>query len=294
MVEHVRDALGRDQVSKRRACRVLGQPRSTQRRAPHVPDEEPRLVKRMIELATQYGRYGYRMITGMLRNEGWRVNHKRIERLWRREGLKVPQKQPKRRRIWLNDGSCVRLRLAYKDHVWSYDFVQDRTSDGRDFRMLTLIDEHSRECLAIDVARRLNSENVLERLSDLFVRRGVPDYIRSDNGPEFTAKKVTEWLERVEVKTLFIEPGSPWENGYNESFNGTLRYELLDVELFDTLLEAKVLVERWRKEYNTIRPHSSLGYRPPAPESIRPWTDSARRSLPNENLLKGNHMLNLT
>ena len=222
MVEHVRDALGRDQVSKRRACRVLGQPRSTQRRAPHVPDEEPRLVKRMIELATQYGRYGYRMITGMLRNEGWRVNHKRIERLWRREGLKVPQKQPKWRRIWLNDGSCVRLRLAYKDHVWSYDFVQDRTSDGRAFRMLTLIDEHSRECLAIDVARRLNSENVLERLSDLFVRRGVPDYIRSDNGPEFTAKKVTEWLERVEVKTLFIEPSSPWENGYNESFNGTL------------------------------------------------------------------------
>ena len=294
MVEHVRDALGRDQVSKRRACRVLGQPRSTQRRAPHVPDEEPRLVKRMIELATQYGRYGYRMITGMLRNEGWRVNHKRIERLWRREGLKVPQKQPKRRRIWLNDGSCVCLRPAYKDHVWSYDFVQDRTSDGRAFRMLTLIDEHSRECLAIDVARRLNSENVLERLSDLFVRRGVPDYIRSDNGPEFTAKKVTEWLERVEVKTLFIEPGSPWENGYNESFNGTLRYELLDVELFDTLLEAKVLVERWRKEYNTIRPHSSLGYRPPAPKSIRPWTDSARRSLPNENLLKGNHMLNLT
>ena len=294
MVEHVRDALGRDQVSERRACRVLGQPRSTQRRAPHVPDEEPRLVKRMIELATQYGRYGYRMITGMLRNEGWRVNHKRIERLWRREGLKVPQKQPKRRRIWLNDGSCVRLRPAYKDHVWSYDFVQDRTSDGRAFRMLTLIDEHSRECLAIDVARRLNSENVLERLSDLFVRRGVPDYIRSDNGPEFTAKKVTEWLERVEVKTLFIEPGSLWENGYNESFNGTLRYELLDVELFDTLLEAKVLVERWRKEYNTIRPHSSLGYRPPAPESIRPWTDSARRSLPNENLLKGNDMLNLT
>ena len=141
------------------------------------------------------------------------------------------------------------------DHVWSYDFVQDRTSDGRAFRMLTLIDEYSRECLAIDVARRLNSEDVLERLSDLFVRRGVPDYIRSDNGPEFTAKKVTEWLERVDVKTLFIEPGSPWENGYNESFNGTLRYELLDVELFDTLLEAKVLIERWRMcEYNTIRP----------------------------------------
>jgi putative transposase len=294
MVEHVRDALGRDQVSERRACRVLGQPRSTQRRVRLVPDDEPRLVKRMIELATQYGRYGYRMVTGMLRNEGWKVNHKRIERLWRREGLKVPQKQPKRRRIWLNDGSCVRLRPAYKDHVWSYDFVQDRTSDGRAFRMLTLIDEHSRECLAIDVARRLTSEDVLERLSDLFVRRGVPDYIRSDNGPEFTAKKVTEWLERVEVKTLFIEPGSPWENGYNESFNGTLRYELLDVELFDTLLEAKVLIERWREEYNTIRPHSSLGYRPPAPEAIHPWTEMARHRLSVEYLLKENDMLKLT
>ncbi len=294
MVEHVRDALGRDQVSKRRACRVLGQPRSTQRRAPHVPDEEPRLVKRMIELATQYGRYGYRMITGLLRNEGWKVNHKRIERLWRREGLKVPQKQPKRRRLWLNDGSCVRLRPAYRDHVWSYDFVQDRTSDGRSFRMLTLIDEYSRECLAIDVARRLTSEDVLERLSDLFVRRGVPDYIRSDNGSEFTAKKVTEWLDRVDVKTLFIEPGSPWENGYNESFNGTLRYELLDVELFDTLLEAKVLIERWRIEYNTIRPHSSLGYRPPAPETIKRWSESARRSLPTEILLKEDDRLTLT
>ena len=169
----------------------------------------------MVELASLYGRYGYRLITGMLRNEGWKVNHKRIERLWRREGLKVPQKQPKRRRLWLNDGSCVRLRPSYVDHVWSYDFVQDRTADGRAFRMLTLIDEYSRECLAINVARRLTSEDVLERLSDLFVRRGVPAYIRSDNGPEFTARKVRDWLKRLDVKTLFIEPGSPWENGYN-------------------------------------------------------------------------------
>jgi len=270
-VERVRNTLGREEVSERKVCRVLGQPRSTQRRTPQVPDDEPRLVKRTVELATQYGRYGYRLITGMLRQEGWKVNHKRIERLWRREGLKVPQKQPKRRRLWLNDGSCVRLRPAYRDHVWSYDFVQDRTSDGRAFRMLTLIDEYSRECLAIDVARKQTSEDVLERLSDLFVRRGVPEYIRSDNGSEFTAQKVTEWLERVGVKTLFIEPGSPWENGYNESFNGTLRYELLDMEWFDTLLEAKVLIERWRVEYNTVRPHSSLGYRPPAPEAIQPW-----------------------
>ena len=267
---YFRNTLGPEIVSERRACRVLGQPRSTQRREPYLPDDEPRLVKRMIELATQYGRYGYRTIWGMLLLEGWKVNHKRIERLWRREGLKVPKKQPKRRRLWLNDGSCVRLRPGYKDHVWSYDFVQDRTSDGRSFRMLVIMDEYSRECLSIDVARRLNSEDVLERLSDLFIQRGTPNYIRSDNGAEFTAKKVRKWLERVDVKTLFIEPGSPWENGYVESFNGTLRDQLLNGEIFDTLLEAKVLIERWRREYNTIRPHSSLGYLPPAPEAIAP------------------------
>ena len=198
------------------------------------------------------------------------MNHKRVERIWRQEGLKVPQKQPKRGRLWMNDGSCVRRRAAYRNHVWSYDFVADRTADGRSFRMLVVVDEHTRECLSIDVARRLTSEDVLERLSDLFVRRGVPLYIRSDNGPEFTAKCVRQWLSRVEVKTLFIEPGSPWENGYVESFNGKLRDELLGPELFDTLLEAKVLIERWRHEYNTLRPHSSLGYRPPAPEAVQP------------------------
>lgn len=224
----------------------------------------------MIELATQYGRYGYRRITIMLRREGWRVNHKRVERLWRQEGLKVPAKKPKRRRLWLNDGSCVRLRPQHRDHVWSYDFVNARTHDGRPLRMLTLIDEFTRECLAIDVERRLTSEQVLERLSDLFVRRGVPKYIRSDNGPEFTALKVRDWLERVDVQTLFIEPGSPWENGYIESFNGKLRDELLNGEIFETLLEAKVLIERWRIEYNTVRPHSSLGYSPPAPETRQP------------------------
>jgi transposase InsO family protein len=235
-----------------------------------IPADEPPLVKRIVQLASDYGRYGYRRVSALLRGEGWLVNHKRVERLWRQEGLKVPQKQPKRRRLWLADGSCVRLRPTHRDHVWSYDFVQDRTSEGRSFRMLTLIDEHSRECLAIDVARRLTSEDVLERLSDLFVRRGLPQYLRSDNGSEFTANKVREWLSRVGVTTLFIEPGSPWENGYVESFNGKLRDELLAREQFDTLLEAKVLVERWRRDYNTRRPHSSLGYRPPAPEAIQP------------------------
>ena len=192
---------------------MLGQSRATQRRKRSVPADEPPLVKRIIELASDYGRYGYRRVTALLRSEGWLVNHKRVQRLWRREGLKVPKKQPKRRRLWLADGSCVRLRPMHRDHVWSYDFVADRTSDGRAIRMLTLIDEHSRECLAIDVARKLTSEDVLERLSELFVRRGVPSYLRSDNGAEFTATKVREWLSRVGVTTLFIEPGSPWENG---------------------------------------------------------------------------------
>jgi len=233
-----------------------------------VPEDEPRLVRRIIDLATRYGRYGYRRITMMLREEGWKVNHKRIERLWRQEGLKVPAKQPKRRRLWLNDGSCVRLRPQHRDHVWSYDFVFSRTHDGRPVRMLTLIDEFTRECLAIDVSRRMTSEDILERLSDLFIQRGPPEYIRSDNGPEFTAHRVCDWLENVGVKTLLIEPGSPWENGFIESFNGKLRDELLNREVFDTLLEAKVLIERWRIHYNTVRLHSSLGYRPPAPEAV--------------------------
>ena len=269
-MDYVRDALGHDQISERRACRVLEQVRATQRRSRYIPSDEPRLVKRMIELASEYGRYGYRRVGALLRAEGFRVNHKRIARLWRQEGLKVPQKQPKRRRLWLNDGSCIRLRPAYKDHVWSYDIVKDRTSDGRPLRLLTIIDEYTRECLAIDVGRHMTSENVLERLAQLFVDRGAPAYLRSDNGPEFIAKKVRKWLSKVGVGTLYIEPGSPWENGYGESFNGKLRDELLTREVFDALLEAKVLVERWRRHYNTIRPHSSLGYRPPAPEAILP------------------------
>jgi len=258
-------------VSERRACQVLGQARSTQRHKPNVSNDEVHLVGRIIALATHYGRYGYRRITVLLQREGFRVNHKRIERLWRREGLKVPHKQPKRGRLWLNDGSCIRLRPERKDHVWSYDFVFDRTRDGRPLRMLTMIDEYTRECLAIDVNRRLNSEDVLARLADLFIRRGVPEYIRSDNGPEFTAKAVRHWLQRVGVKTLYITPGSPWENGYNESFNGKLRDELLNGEVFNTLLEARVLIARWRQEYNRVRPHSSIGQRAPAPGAIEPF-----------------------
>ena len=231
----VRERLGTERVSERRACRVLGQVRSTQRRERQIPDDEARLVAEMVELATQYGRYGYRRITAMLQGEGGKVNHKRVERLWRQEGLKVPSKQPKRRRLWLNDGSCVRLRAAHKDHVWSYDFVPERTHDGRAFRLLTLLDEYTRECLAIEVKRQMNHQDVLDQLAELFVHRGVPEFIRSDNGSEFTAQAVRKWLEALGVRTLYIEPGSPWENGYIESFNGKLRDELLNVEIFDTL-----------------------------------------------------------
>ena len=258
------------EVPERRACRVLDQRRSTQRYEPKIKDDEPRLVARIVKLATKYGRDGYRRITAMLRREGWRVNHKRVERIWRQEGLKVPKKQPKRGRLWLNDGSCVRLRPERPNHVWSYDFVADRTSDGRPLRLLAIMDEYTRECLSIDVARKLRSEDVLWRLARLFTEHGVPEHIRSDNGPEFTAKAVRAWLGDLGVKTLFIEPGSPWENGYIESFNGKLRDELLNVELFETLVEAKVLTAEWRREYNWRRPHIALGYRPPAPAAIDP------------------------
>ena len=264
MVRKICDFLA---VSERRACRILKQARTTQRREAKVGSEEERLTQRIVELATRYGRYGYRRITALLNWESWKVNHKRVERIWRREGLKVPKKQPKRSRLWLNDGSCVRLRPLHKDHVWSYDFMTARTADGRAFRILNILDEYTRECLAVLVERRITAEDVINQLFNLFVFRGIPEHIRSDNGPEFTAKAVRRWLGRLGVKTLFIEPGSPWENGYIESFNGKMRDELLDREIFMTLTEAKVLIESWRKEYNETRPHSALGYRPPAPEA---------------------------
>ena len=248
---------------------MLGQSRSSQRRKPATPtEEEVRLRARVVAIASSYGRYGYRKVTGRLRLEGWRVNPKRVARIWREEGLKVPKKQPKRRRLWLGDGSCIRLRPQHRNHVWAYDFVADQTHDGRPIRMLTVVDEFTRECLAIRVERQLQSKHVIEVLGELFLTHGVPDHIRSDNGPEFTAASVRQWLDRTSVNTLFIEPGSPWENGYVESFNGRLRDECLNGEIFETLLEAQVLIERWRHEYNTFRPHGALGYRPPAPEAI--------------------------
>ncbi len=263
----MRQALG---ISERRACRTLGQHRSTQRKGPcGVPDEE-RLTEDIIELTRVHGRYGYRMITGLLNNAGWHVNHKRVERIWRTEGLKVPQKQAKKGRLWLGDGSCVRLRPERPNHVWSYDFVQDRTHDGRIFRTLNIIDEFTKEALVIRVDRKLNSTDVVDALTDLFILRGPPDFIRSDNGAEFIAKKVRAWIGAVGANTAFIEPGSPWENGYCESFNARFRDELLNAEVFYSLREAQILIERWRRYYNTVRPHSSLRYRPPAPEAFVP------------------------
>ncbi len=268
-------------VSERLACRILGQHRSTQRKIPRQPEDEAALTADIIALATQYGRYGYRRITALLRDAGWWVNKKRVERIWRREGLKVPQKQPKKGRLWLNDGSCIRLRPEYPNHVWSYDFVEDRTHDGRKFRMLNLIDEFTRECLAIRVSRKLKAVDVIDVLSDLFILRGIPGHVRSDNGPEFVAKAVREWIPAVGAKTAYIEPGSPWENGYCESFNSKLRDELLKGEIFYTLQEAQVIIENWRRHYNTVRPHSSLGYRPPAPEVLVPASKLAPRPILN-------------
>jgi len=257
-------------VSERRACRALGQHRSTQRKVPRGREDDERLRADLIELTRQYGRYGYRKISAMLRDAGWVVNDKRVERIWRQEGLKVPARQPKRGRLWLTDGSCIRLRPQYRNHVWSYDFVEDRTHDGRKVRMLNVIDEFTHECLAIRVARKLKAIDVIDVLSDLFILRGVPGHIRSDNGPEFVAKAVQGWITAVGARTAYIAPGSPWENGYVESFNARMRDELLNGKIFYSLREAQIIIESWRIHYNTRRPHASLGYRPPAPEVFVP------------------------
>jgi transposase InsO family protein len=261
-VIYVQQKLG---VTERRACNALGQSRGAQRRKPKRAEDEEALAADIIRLAQRYGRYGYKRITALLRAQGWVVNHKRVERIWRQEALKVPKRHKKKGRLYLNDGSCIRLRPHWKNHVWSYDFVADRLINGRKIRILTVIDEYTRECLALRVGYGLKCDDVMDVLSDLFIGRGIPDHIRSDNGSEFTAKPVRNWLANLGVKTLYIEPGSPWENGYNESFNGRLRDELLNGEVFYTLKEAQIIIEQWRRHYNHIRPHSSLGYRPPAP-----------------------------
>jgi putative transposase len=252
-------------ISQRHACQALGIHRSSIRKQLKSSSDKDALVKDTLRLAQQYGRYGYRRITALLKTEGWQVNHKRVERIWREQGLKVPRRQPKRRRLYLNNGSCIRLRPLYPKHVWSYDFVWDRLSSGKKIRLLTIIDEYTRECLKIRVDYQIKSDDVLDELTNLFLTKGIPDHIRSDNGSEFTAHTLRQWLSDLGVKTAYISPGSPWENGFNERFNGSLRDECLNLEQFDTLKEAQVIVEQWVREYNHIRPHSSLQYNPPAP-----------------------------
>ena len=245
----------------------MGINRTTQRYIPQKQNNEIALRKDIVRLAEKYGIYGYRRITALLKAEGWCINHKRVERIWREEGLRVPQKQQKRGRLYFNDGSCIRLRPLHKNHVWSYDFVQDRLCNGKKIRMLTVIDEYTRKCLKIKVGYKLKSDDVLESIADLFLSEGLPEYIRSDNGSEFVAKSVQDFLGKINVKTAYIAPGSPWENGFNERFNEILRDELLNREIFFNLKEAQVLVENYRNEYNQIRPHSSLNYQPPAPRA---------------------------
>jgi putative transposase len=251
-------------ISERRACRALGVPRSSQRYVGTERGREEELLLRIRALAREHPRYGYRRIRALLQREGWSVNLKRVHRLWRREGLEVPQIQRRRRRLGPSENGCTRRRAERPDHVWSYDFIHDQTADGRGLKLLPVVDEFTRECLTIEVERSLTAEDVVSTLEYLFEVRGEPEFIRSDNGPEFVAEAVSSWLARRGSKALYIAPGSPWENAYSETFNSRLRDELLDREMFETLKEAKVLLEDHRLEYNDRRPHSSLGYRTPA------------------------------
>jgi len=251
-------------LSERRACRILQQPRVTQRYESKQPDKDKALVSAMKRLAGEHPRYGYRLITGKLRQEGWYVNKKRVQRLWRKEGLQVPYRRKIKKSKGSSENSCSVKKAEYINHVWTYDFIEDRTEDGRKLKLLTVLDEWKRESAAIEVGRSIKSRDVISVLEYLFMVRGVPGYIRSDNGSEFIADAVKKWLEDQMVGTLYIEPGSPWENGYIESFHSRLRDELLNRELFYSVKEAKVLVENWRMDYNHHRPHSSLGYITPA------------------------------
>jgi putative transposase len=261
-VAHVRRRLA---VSERRACRVLDQSRRTQRYQARRADDEGALVRRMLELVRLHPRYGYRRIWAILnKQEGWRVNCKRIYRLWRQEQLKVPQKRRKKRRLGTSDNGCIRQRALHKDQVWTWDFIFDVTANGRSIKWLSIVDEFTRECLALEVNRKMTAVEVIDVLRELSAIRGLPEHIRCDNGPEFIAEAIRTWLTASKVQTLYIEPGSPWQNGYAESFHARLRDELLSVELFETLAEAKMLATQWRLEYNHRRPHSSLDYQTPA------------------------------
>jgi putative transposase len=263
-----REAVGHLQceleMSQRRACKVVGQPRATQRHTPKPDAEEERLRERLNEFSAQRPRAGYRTACGQLRQEGLRVNPKRVQRLWREEGLKVPRRQCKKRRLGTSENGSQRRVATQPNEVWSYDFVSDQTSDGRRLKYLCVVDEFTRECLALEVRRSFRAKEVIAVLAGLIAVRGAPVHLRSDNGPEFVAKAVQGWLKEQNVGPLYIAPGSPWENAYVESFNSRLRDEHLNREEFATLLEAQVLAAGWQRDYNEARPHSSLEYLAPA------------------------------
>ncbi len=260
-MEHVQRELP---VSQRRVCRTLGQPRATQRVRGIRADRDKPLVSKLRQLSRQHPRYGYRMITALLRQEGWPVNRKRVYRLWRHEGLQVPRKAHKRRHCGGSKNGCMRQKAMYPNPVWTYDFLFDQTADGRRLKLLPVVDEFTRECLTLEVARRMEAADVMGVLEYLFAVRAAPRYLRSDNGPEFVAQRIKAWLAQQQTGPLFIEPGSPWENAYIESFNSRLRNEFLNVEVFGSLKEVQVLAEQHHLEYNHRRPHSALGYRTPA------------------------------
>lgn len=265
-------------VSERRACEVVGQPRSSQRYEAQVREDEPRLVTRMLELVRRYPRYGYRRITAKLRQEGWSVNAKRIYRLWRREGLKVPKKKRKKRRLGSSKNGCHRRKAENMNDVWAWDFVFDRTTRGSQLKWLSIVDEYTRECLCLKVDRSITSEDVLDTLAELFAMRGVPRHIRSDNGPEFVAHAIGRWLGQLDVEAMYIAPGSPWENGYAESFHSRLQDEFLALEEFENLPSARRLTSAWKTEYNDRRPHSSLGYQTPSQFAVSVTSAPARQT----------------
>jgi putative transposase len=272
-------------LSERRACQAIGQPRSTQRYVGQRAGIDSALCCRMSELSRENPRYGYRRVWALLRREGWEVNKKRVLRLWREQGLKVPRKQHKSRRLGMgsSENGVSRRRAEYPNHVWSYDFAMDSTEDGRRLKVMPMVDEYTRECLSLEGQRSIKACGVIDTLRRLFIERGEPDYIRSDNGPEFIAEAIKEWLAVCGVKTLYIEPGAPWENAYSETFISRMRDELLERELFANLKEAQVLLEDYRGHYNHRRPHGALGYLTPAEfaaiEALRGQT-----SVPSEKL----------
>ena len=263
-VIHVRQKLN---TSERRTCNVLGVARSTMTYQSEERDEDA-LRHDIIRLAKMYGRYGYRKIAQLLRISAWKVNHKKVERIWREEGLQLPERHKRKRRLYHKDSSIIRMRPNGPNHVWAVDFVHDKLSNKRPYKMLPVVDEYTRQALAVHVAHKMSAADVLEALYPLLITHGRPHYIRSDNGPEFTAEVFQKWLTKLGIKPIRISPGSPWENGYNERFNGTLRREILDAEWFVTTKQAQTAINAWLKQYNHIRPHQALNMRPPVPETL--------------------------